>query len=99
MEGQANGSAADGSDDLRKALSATDRRLRRTMRMLASRADPESEEVKAQIKGGQRQVKRNTKLLGKRGERSSPRGAKAPEPGDRSEQTTRSITQAKRRVE
>src|SRR2546423_1081494 len=99
MEGQANGSAADGSDDLRKALSATDRRLRPTMRMLASRPDPESEEVKAQIKGGQRQVKRNTKLLGKRGERSSPREAKPPEPGDRSEQTTRSITQAKRRVE
>ena len=99
MEGQANGSAADGSDELRKALNATDRRLRRTTRMLANRADPESEEVKAQIKGSQRQVKRNTELLGKRGERSSPQGANPPAPADRSEQTTRSITQAKRRVE
>jgi hypothetical protein len=99
MEGQANGSAADGSDELRKALNATDRRLRRTTRMLANRADPESEEVKAQIKGSQRQVQRNTKLLGKREERSSPEGANPPGPGDRSEQTTRSITEAKRRVE
>jgi hypothetical protein len=99
MEAQAHGSAANGSDDLRKALNATDRRLRRTTRMLANRADPESEDVKAQIKGSQRQVKRNTKLLGKRGERSSPQSAKAPGPGDRSEQTTRSISQAKRRVE
>jgi hypothetical protein len=99
LEEQLNGSEADGSDDLRKALNATDRRLQRMTRMLADRADPKSEEVKAQIKGTQRQVKRNTRLLGKRGERPSAQRAPAQGPGDRSEQTTRAVVRAKRRVE
>ena len=99
MEERLNGSEANGSDDLRKALVATNRRLRRITHLLARGTDPKSEEFKALLKGSQRQVKRNTKLLGKRGERPSPQRPSAQGPGDRSEQTTRSLIRAKRRVE
>jgi hypothetical protein len=96
MDEQRNGSETDAPDDLRKALSATDRRLRRTMRMLANRADPGARKSKR----SSREAKaRSSATPSSSGSPGSAHRAPVQGSGDRSELTTRGVVRAKRRVE